>query len=57
MTHLTDNHESDLEIILARLRKNHIHCFIRHQDDRVVELQTNDKELLAFAKKNNKDLK
>jgi len=57
MTHLKDNNESELEIILARLRKNHIHCFIIHHDGWVKELETNDKELLAFAKKNNKDLK
>ena len=57
MKHLKDNSKNNLETILDKLTKNHISYSIRHKDGKIIELKTQNKELLDFAKKNNPNLK
>jgi|TARA_B100001146_G_C16151967_1_gene421638 hypothetical protein len=57
MTHLKDNTPDKLKTILVRLLKNKIHYTLTKQDGKIVELDTKDKELIDFAKKNNPNLK
>ena len=57
MTHLKDNTPDKLKTILVRLLKNKIHYTLTKQDGKIIELDTKDKELIDFAKKNNPNLK
>ena len=57
MTHLKDNSNNELDKILTRLAENKIPCKMLRTNNIIVELETKDKELLAFAKKNNPELK
>ena len=57
MTRLKDNTSNELDTILAKLIKNHIYYSIRQKDGLITELDTKDKTLLDFAKKNNPELK
>ena len=57
MTHLKDKRPDKLKIILVRLLKNKIPYILTKQDGKIVELDTKDKELIDFAKKNNPNLK
>jgi len=57
MTHLIDNQSDELNDLLINLRKKKIYYKIKIRAGVIIELDTMNKELLAFAKKNNKDLK
>jgi len=57
MTHLKDKSPDKLKIILVRLLKNKIPYILTKQEGKIIELETTDKELIEFAKKNNPNLK
>ena len=54
---LKDTSNNKLEEILTRLIKNNIPCKMLKKDGRIVELDTQDKEMLKLAKELNPDLK
>jgi uncharacterized protein YacL len=57
MNHLKDNSKSELDILLDKLEKKKIPYRISVRDNKVVSLQTDDKELIKLAKENNSNLK
>ena len=56
MTHLKSNKPDELEDILANLRLNEIHYKIAICEGLIIELDTEDETLIAFAKANNPEL-
>jgi uncharacterized protein YacL len=57
MNHLKDNSKSELDILLDKLKKKKIPYRISLRNNKVVSLQTDDKELIKLAKENNSNLK
>jgi len=57
MTHLKDNTKAELDKILTKLAKNKIPYKMLRKNNLIVELETKDKDLLAYAKANNPELK
>tara|TARA_R100001086_G_scaffold144138_1_gene75979 strand:+ start:1007 stop:1180 length:174 start_codon:yes stop_codon:yes gene_type:complete len=57
MNHLKDNSKSELDILLDKLKKKKISYRISVRENKVVSLQTDDKELIKLAKENNSNLK
>ena len=57
MNHLKDNSKSELDILLDKLKKKKIPYRISVRENKVVSLQTDDKELIKLAKENNSNLK
>ena len=58
MTHLqSSTHSQELDNILDNLSKKKIPYKIKIREGLIIELDTKDKELIKFAKKNNSDLK
>ena len=56
MTHLKQKTKSELYDILARCHKNKIPYRLTKCEGKITMLDTKDKELIKFAKKNNKEL-
>jgi len=57
MNHLKDNSKSELDILLDKLKKKKIPYRISVRNNKIVYLQTDDKELIKLAKENNSNLK
>ena len=57
MNHLKDNSKSELDILLDKLKKKKIPYRISVRENKIVSLQTDDKELIKLAKENNSNLK
>ena len=57
MNHLKDNSKSELDILLDKLKKKKIPYRISVRENKVVSLQTDDKELIKLAKESNTKLK
>ena len=57
MNHLKDNSKSELDILLDKLKKKKIPYRISVRENKVVSLQTDDKELIKLAKESNNNLK
>ena len=55
--HFIDNSRSELQIIIERLRLNEIDYVVETTDGKIMKLDTDDKELIQYAKKNNPNLK
>lgn len=56
MNHLTDK-SNELDIIIERLNKDKIFFSIELSGDKIIYLDTEDIELITYAKKNNQNLK
>ena len=56
MTHLKSNKPNELGDILANLRLNEIYYRIEVCEGLIIELDTEDETLIAFAKANNPEL-
>ena len=57
MTLLKDNTKAELDKILTKLAKNKIPYKMLRTNNIIVELDTKDRDLIAYAKKNNPELK
>jgi hypothetical protein len=58
MTHLTDNSTNELKIILERIYKENKPCIVSYDfTGKILSLETDDIELINYAKKNNPNLK
>ena len=57
MTHLKQKTKSELYDILARCHKNKIPYRLTKCEGKITMIDTKDKELLVYARKNNPDLK
>jgi len=57
MNHFKDNSKSELDILLDKLKKKKIPYRISVRNNKIVYLQTDDKELIKLAKESNTDLK
>ena len=57
MTHLSDSNQSELDVILTRCNKKNIPYRLTKCEGKITMLDSKDKELLAFAKKNNPELR
>ena len=55
--HLKDNSTDELKNILHRLKKSKIPYSITQRNNKIIQLDTDDTELINYAKKNNPDLK
>tara|TARA_R100001086_G_scaffold36343_1_gene16370 strand:- start:425 stop:598 length:174 start_codon:yes stop_codon:yes gene_type:complete len=56
MTHLKQKTKSELYVILTRCNKNKIPYRLTKCEGKITMIDTKDKELLAYAKKNNPNL-
>jgi thymidylate synthase len=57
MNHLKDNTIDQLDLILEKLSKKNIPYSISKRDGKIVDLVTEDQELIKYAKKSNPNLK
>ena len=57
MNHFKDNSKSELDILLDKLKKKKIPYRISVRNNKIVYLQTDDKELIKLAQESNTDLK
>jgi thymidylate synthase len=57
--HLIDNSEDELQIILKRIYKENKHLVISYNfnSGKIISLESDDIELMNYAKKNNPNLK
>ena len=56
MTHLKQKTKSELYVILVRCHKNKIPYRLTKCEGKITMIDTEDKELISFARKNNPDL-
>jgi len=54
--HLIDNLDDELDTILKKLLKNKIPYSISQRNGKIISLETDDVELINYAKKNNPNL-
>ena len=57
MKHLADNSQSELDILLEKLKKKKIPYRISLRDNLIIFLETEDQALIKLAKQNNPELK
>jgi hypothetical protein len=55
--HLIDNLDDELDTILKKLLKNKIPYSISQRNGKIISLETDDIELINYAKNNNPNLK
>ena len=56
MTHLSSHKQTEFEIIMKRIYEEKIPCYFETRNNIIVHLDTEDEELIAYAKLNNPDL-
>lgn len=55
--HLKDDSINELDLIFNRLDENNIPYSIEYRDGKIIKLETDDIELINYAKKNNPNLR
>jgi thymidylate synthase len=54
--HLIDNSSNELELLLEKLKNKKIPYSISQRNGKIISLETDDIELINYAKKNNPNL-